>query len=374
MVSGVTATGVYQLELDWKRLKGGPVMGHMSCVGTFREEDGSEAVLCPRTILRRAVERAAAAGLTFLIGFEIEFTMLERTGDPTEKYRMIPHDGQAWSMARSLASWGASGSVNKAFEEMLRNLQSCAKVEQSHAEAGPGQYEIVLAPETPLEACDTLIHARQIIESTAARHGFRATLHPRPFAGGIGNGAHAHMSITSPHGDCSAVYERFYGGILAHFGAVFAFTNSHPASYERMVDGMWAGGRWVTWGVHNKQAPLRKCKNSHWEVKVMDGMANPYLAMAALINAGTAGAEFTWRDCEEDPATLSSAERSALGIKEQMPRNLGEALGALQKDATMVKLMGEQVVERFVAVKKAEIELMGSMSEADQRTWVLDRY
>ncbi|GAW17389.1 hypothetical protein ANO14919_068460 [Xylariales sp. No.14919] len=374
-VPGVTGTGVYVLSPDWETLKAGPAPGHLSCYASMLEEDGSVARLCPRGILRRATAHAAQAGLTFKVGFEMEFTVLERTGDSVQKYRKLSSDGHAWSMARSLASWGTEGSFNTAADEILQALENIGiEVEQFHPEGGPGQYEIVLPPQTPLEACDILLHTRQIVESAAARHGFRVTLHPRPFPPGIGNGSHAHMSITSENGDHPSTYERFYGGILAHFPAIFAFTNSHQTSYERMVDGLWAGGRWVTWGTHNKETPLRKCKDSHWEVKVMDGIANPYLALAALIVAGAEGAALTAGDCTVDPAKLSGEERRALGIETQFPGNLEEALEALARDAKMVELLGRDVVERYITVKKAEIELLDSIPEEARRDWVMERY
>lgn len=377
MVPGVTGTGTYVLRPDWDTLRQGPVEKHVSCYADFHEEDGSAAALCPRGVLRRAVSHAAsAAGLEFLVGFEVEFTLLQRTDDPSNKYRMISHDGHAWSMARSLAVLGASGGASTAADDILDALRKAdIAVEQFHAEGAPGQYEAVLPPLPPLEACDALLHARQVVESVAARHGFRATLHPRPFPSELGTGSHAHISIASEGGDDPRVYERFYGGILAHFRAVFAFTNAHPASYERMVDGLWAGGRWVTWGSDNKETPLRKCRDSHWEVKVVDGMANPHLAVAALVYAGTDGAaEFTWGDCAVDPAKLSSEQRSALGIEKQFPLNLAESLGALQSDEAMAGLFGKEVLERYVAVKTAEMALFYSIPEESRRMWVMERY
>ncbi|KAI0197034.1 hypothetical protein EV127DRAFT_55 [Xylaria flabelliformis] len=376
LVPGVTGTGVYVLHPDWSSAKKGPVDGHLSCQAFFHEEDGSEAVLCPRGILRRAVHHAkAAAGLTFLVGFEVEFTVLERTGDPADKYRKLSNDGHSWSTAGSLASWGAEGSFGTVADEILDALREArVDVEQFHAEGAPGQYELVLAPQTPLQACDGLLHARQVIESAAARRGFRVTLHPRPFSDSLGSGSHAHISIASENGDDPEVYERFYGGILEHFPAIFAFTNGHSASYERMVDGLWAGGRWVTWGSHNKETPLRKCKDSHWEVKVMDGMANPYLAIAALLHAGAEGAAFTWGDCPIDPARLSSEERETLGIKNRFPKDLEEALEALEKDNTMVRLLGGEFVKRYVTVKKGEMALLSSIPEKMRRQWIMERY
>ncbi|GAP83979.1 putative glutamine synthetase [Rosellinia necatrix] len=379
-VPGVIGTGVYALQLDWASLKSGPAPGHLSCYANFLEADGSVAPLCPRGILTRAVDQAAAAGLTFLVGFEVEFVVLERTGHLNDKnlnnkYRTIAHDGHAWSMARALASWGAEGSFTTVVDEIITALKEAGiNVEQFHAESAPGQYEIVLPPRPPLDACDTLLHTRQVIESAAARHGFRVTLHPRPFADKIGSGSHAHVSIASGSGDDPRVYERFYGGILEHFRAIFAITNSHPVSYERMVDGLWAGGRWVTWGTQNKETPLRKCKDSHWEVKVMDGLANPYLSMAALLFAGTAGAELRWGDCLIDPAKLTSQERSTLGIDKMFPGSLDEALEALQSDEVMVKLLGQDFVDRYVTVKKAETGLYESIPEESRRQWVIERY
>ncbi|KAI0447494.1 hypothetical protein F4803DRAFT_498351 [Xylaria telfairii] len=375
MVPGVTGTGMYTLKPDWSSVKKGPADGHLSCQAFFREEDGSASPLCPRGILDRALRHARDTGLTFLVGFEVEFTVLERTGDPDDKFRMLSNDGHSWSAARTLASWGAEGSFNTVINEILDALHEAGiDVEQFHAEAAPGQYEIVLAPQTPLQACDTLLHTRHIIDSAAARHGFRMTLHPRPFSSSLGSGSHAHISITSENGDDPNVYERFYGGILEHFPAIFAFTNSHPASYERMVEGLWAGGRWVTWGTQNKETPLRKCKDSHWEVKVMDGMANPYLAIAALLYAGTEGAAFTWGDCEIDPAKLSTKDRKTLGIETQFPKNLEEALVALEKDDTMVRLLGKECVERHVGLKKAEMAMLNSIPGKTRRQWIIERY
>ncbi|KAI1438342.1 hypothetical protein GGR50DRAFT_641113 [Xylaria sp. CBS 124048] len=383
LVPGVTATGTYTLLPDWSSLKSGPAPGHASCYANFLGEDDSLATLCPRGILSRAVEKAAAADLTFLVGFELEFTVLQRAGavtsedeqwDPAPKYEMLNNDGHAWSMARALASWGADNSFGTVADEIITNLEKCGiNIEQFHAEAAPGQYELVLPPLTPLEACDTLLHTRQIVESAAARRGFRVTLHPRPF-GGIGNGCHAHISITSEKGDHPSVYERFYGGILEHFQAIFAFTNSHLTSYERSVDGLWAGGRWITWGTQNKETPLRKCQDSHWEVKVLDGIANPYLATAALLFAGTHGAKLRWRDCSGDPAILNEQERKALAIEKKFPADLPQALEALKEDHTMVALFGRDVIDRYVSVKHAELDILHNMNKHQIKHWVFERY
>ncbi|KAI5860284.1 glutamine synthetase/guanido kinase [Durotheca rogersii] len=384
MIPQITATGAYTLHIDWLSLKLGPADGHVSCYANFAESDGSESVLCPRTILRKQADGAAVHGLTFLLGFEIEFVVLERNPDPTsvDKYSTLRNDGHAWSMARALADWGREGSFATAADEILDSLDAAGiAVEQFHAESAPGQYEIVLPALPPLEACDTLLHARQILESVAARHGFRITLHPKPFAGACGTASHLHLSVSSssssPSSSSPAVYESFYAGILSHLDAILAFTYSNPTSYERMVDSGWAGGRWVTWGTQNKEAPLRKVEGAHWEFKTIDGLANPYLAAAAILAAGTAGilgsVQLTWGDCADDPALLSDQERAALGITTQLPEDLRAALAALERDAPRLGF-DAAFVRRYVDVKEAELRLLEPMGAEERRRWVLERY
>ncbi|CAJ2502266.1 Uu.00g096600.m01.CDS01 [Anthostomella pinea] len=375
MIPQVNATGMYTMHPDWSTLKLGPVAGHISCYGEFRELDGSEATLCPRTILRKSIEKAAANNLTFLLGFELEFVILERNPDTSspDRYKPLNNEGQAWSMARVLADWGSEGSFTTAIDEVLDRLEKAdISIEQFHPESGTGQYELVLGALPPMEACDTLLHMRQILESVAARHGFRMTLHPKPFAKTVGSASHLHMSISSPGGNEAKVYESFYAGILKHIRAIIAITYSNPTSYERMVDSFWAGGRWVTWGTQNKEAPLRKCEDSHWELKVIDGLANPYFVVAALLAAGTDGVlnktPMMWRDCAHDPAKLNDAERKELGISTMFPADLKEALQALKDDEELGQLLHPDFIQRYVDVKTAELGLFDSMSAEDRRS------
>lgn len=405
MIPEINGTGAQTLLPDWNSLKPGPIDGHLSCQGEFRKLDGSEEILCPRTLLRKTLERARALPqrLEFLIGFEIEFLVVERHPNwiPTmksvgiDKYRPLhSSDGHAWSMANAVADWGREqGSFTTAMDEIIDLLDAAdVEVETFHPESAPGQFELVLAARPPLEACDNLLLARQILSAAAARHGMHVTLHPKPFAAACGSASHMHMSVksttsssTSPGGnsndtDGPDIYEPFYAGILKHFRGLIAFTYASPASYERMVDSFWAGGRWVTWGTQNKEAPLRKCDGAHWELKVLDGLANPYLAVAAVLAAGALGGIAAgeslapWADCAGDPALLSEEERGALGIEKMFPADLGAALDALAEDEALGALLGPEFVERYINVKRAELRFLEPMAPEERRRWIMDRY
>lgn len=186
------------------------------------------------------------------------------------------------------------------------------------------------------------------------------------------------MSISSPGGESKDVYEPFYAGILHHLKAIAAFTYSNPASYERVRDGWWAGGTWITWGTQNREAPLRKIDGSHWELKCVDGLANPYLAMSAILLAGLDGVRsqtpLRWSDCTEEPHTLSDEEREQFGVTEKFPASLTEAFAALRKDTTLRGLLGEELVDRYLAVKEIETEFLGTMNSEARRQWLIERY
>ncbi|KAI0596354.1 hypothetical protein F4775DRAFT_603969 [Biscogniauxia sp. FL1348] len=389
LIAAAGPSGVYALRPDWASLRPGPAPGHASCYGWFTSPSPSspeeQTPLCPRTLLRRVVDDAAALGLTFLLGFEIEFVVLGRSRNGT--YVPLPHsDGHAWSSARALAEWGSSSSNSssssflRAADEALAQLEAAGvEVEQFHAESAPGQFEVVLGPLEPLAACDALLHARQVVEAAAARHGFRVTLHPKPMAGACGTASHAHISVSSSsEEEEKPVYESFYAGILGHLRAVAALAYASPASYERAVDHAWAGGRWAAWGTQNREVPLRKVDGAHWEVKTLDGLANPYFAVAALLAAGTDGVRrrvpLVLGDCTEDPALLSDARRAELNICQMLPANLEEALRALAGDETLVKLLGPEFVRRYIDVKNAELALLNPMSAEQRRQWIMERY
>ena len=373
---GVSASGEWRLHPDFNTLRAGPRNGHIMARGDFREKDGSAVALCPRTTLKRVLDKARAQGLTFVLGFEIELVLMRR-GKET-KFEALNGDGHAWSVGRAMDHEAAI----EVIEEAIAALDEAGVyIDMVHPESADGQYEVILPKAPPLEAVDTLLYARDVISSCATAKGYRMTLHPKPFATAAGTAAHVHMSISSVGGDDPATYEPFYAGILEHFRAVSALVCSSPASYERVQDGCWAGGTWVAWGTQNRETALRAVEGSHWELMTMDGMANPYLALAAVLGAGTlgyaTGSELLsrWRDCgDRAPAGMTAEQRAEVGVAERIPGSLGEALGALRADQELGAMLGTELVDLYVRVKTAEAEMLEGMGDGERRTWVMERY
>jgi len=380
LMPGAVATGEYRLHPDFSSLKKGPIDGHVSMYADFREKSGARVALCPRSLLQRAVEFGAENNLAFLLGFEIEFLLVERLEKAPNtangsRFTTLTTDGHAWSVSR----YFADPKISKLLHDIVAALEEMGIfVEQLHAESATGQFELVLPPYSPIEAVDTLLHTRDVMCALATAAGFRLTLHPKPFAHACGTAAHTHVSISSPGGSRPEIYESFYAGVLKHLRAITAFTYSNPASFERLVDGAWAGGRWVTWGTQNRETALRKVEDSHWELKSMDGLANPYFAMSALLFSGIHGVvareKLVWGDCEIDPANLTENDRKEMGVTQMLPGSVEEALGALREDEELVGHIGAELVERYTALKEFELKFLQKMDEEERRQWLMERY
>jgi len=235
-----------------------------------------------------------------------------------------------------------------------------------------------LPPLPPLESVDTLLHAREIISTVVQTYGLRATLHPKPFSSELGTASHVHISLQTSPGVPEDFYLPFYAGVLKSLPAIIAVSYSNPASYQRIVEGFWAGGSWISWGTQNRETPLRKVDGSHWEIKCFDGLANPYIALAVIIAAGTHGfdvnEEMVWKDCIQDPSTLTEREREELGIKHKLPTTLNQALAELSNSQVMTERLGKDFIERYTAIKVGEMELLAAMDENEQRNWIISRY
>lgn len=123
---------------------------------------------------------------------------------------------------------------------------------------------------------------------------------------------------------------------------------------------------------------MRKIEDSHWEFKCLDGLANPYLALAAVLLAGTNGVihkeTLVWEDCEIDPAKLTENDRKELSVSQMLPASVEEALRALKEDEDMAELLGRELVEKYSAVKEFELKFLGTLTEEERKQWIMDRY
>lgn len=321
---------------------------------------------CPREALRRVCKVLTDEfNLVMNAGFENEFYLLKsifRYG----KEEWLPFD------LTNYCSTSSFDAASPMFHEVVSALQSLnIPVEQLHAEAGKGQYEMALGHTNCTQAADNLIFAREVIRAIARKHNLLATFMPKYNLEDIGSGSHVHISLwendenvfmasggPSQYG-MSKVGEEFLAGVLNHLPSIMAFTAPLPNSYDRLQPNTWSGA-YQCWGKENREAALRTaCPPgissglvSNFELKTFDGCANPHLGLASIVVAGIDGLR---RHLSlPEPIDINP---HLLGTKlNRLPTSLSESVNALRKNDVFRDLIGEKLLTAIIGVREAEID------------------
>ncbi|EED15672.1 FluG family protein [Talaromyces stipitatus ATCC 10500] len=386
LAEGGDPLGIFYLKPDLSTLHPHPEnSGRTYVIADAVQEDGVTAIPeCPRSRLKHLNEfMVQETGCYPVVGFEVEVVFMKRVKDADGQvtaYQLVNKDHSFQSLTTD-------------DEQYLTMMEIIAKtllaaeieIEQFHAEAAPGQWEFVLPPSRPVEAVDTLIRARGIISRVAEMHQLRATLFPRPSESHAGNGAHVHISCNA-NGSSPVpltnmghqTKESFFAGILEHLPAILAFNLPQQESYARVQSGIWSGGEYAAWGWENKEVPLRRIESNHFELKLMDGFANPYLALCAILAAGIDGMKrginLTAGPCPKGANLLSPEEREQLGIRTLLPKSLTESLDSLVSDTTICESVGQAIIQPYVAIKRGEIEQVKTWTGVERRNYLISRY
>ncbi|KAI0782558.1 hypothetical protein C8Q75DRAFT_737524 [Abortiporus biennis] len=392
---GFVPTGEYLVVPDLKsfRVCGSFAPGHAIVLAYLQEkvpkpDVGLEVPLCPRTILKRIVDYAAQeAGISFLIGFETEFILLSKT-----RLQIVEVNHADWGTSAKLPA----GQVETIVLEEIADCLVAAGVELQFtlAESAPGQYEVVTGPLPPLEACDALVFTREVIYNVARKHGLRATLAPRVHPYSTGSSSHTHVSVhplrafpnltsSSLAPSLSPISQSFLQSTLLHLPSICALTLPTSFSYDRMHDGIWSGGTYVGWGVEARENPIRVTGSNyppsdnfkagggqHFEIRCVDGTANPHLAMAGLLAIGSYGVKEGMKleiaGChgeDGDAMTLAQMGREERlerghGIRngdeksERLPLNIEDARERMRNDTMVKELLGVEFVEKYLTVNE----------------------
>lgn len=366
--NGISPVGDERIRVDLSALH---VLGDglAWAPGSFFHQDGVPDPYCSRGALDRVETRLAAAGLEALIGHEMEFVLVGADGSA------LPSG--MW------AQYGLAGVLE--FEGFVRDVTEDAvrcgvAIEQLHPEYGANQFEISLAPRTPVAAADQLVLTRIIVGRAARRHGMRVSLSPVPFAGKVGSGAHQHFSLRGADGPLfsggigayamTSAGESAVAGLLASLHEAQGVLSGSILSGLRIAPGMWSGA-YVCWGTDNREAAVRFVpggpSNPHGanvEVKIVDPSANPYLASAAILGLALNGIErqvALGPETVVDPHTLTDDQRAQAAIR-LLPAGQNDVLDSLASSAILRDVLGDAAVDATVAVRRYEQENFADLS------------
>jgi glutamine synthetase len=330
----------------------------------------------PRAVLQAAVAHAAEQGFGYRVAFEVEFFVFDDAGP-----ELVPVDRGGYFEMQGNRAMALCDAVIEAVGSFG------VDVDTTHHEVGPGQYEIDLAEQDALGAADGLVALKWALRALARRSGLRVSFMPKPIESASGSGLHVAQVLTDGNGDnaffdqgqryaLSPLACQFIAGQLAHARGMCALIAPLVNSYKRLAGGAEAPAR-VTWARVNRGALLRvpeatAGRTTRLELRAPDPSCNPYLALAAMLQAGLDGVhrQLPLSEPLEELDGRGQDEDVAEQIANPLPATLGEALEELEWDPVVREALGQPVVERFLAVKEREwLDYSQHISH-----WELDRY
>jgi glutamine synthetase len=344
--------------------------GVACCLANLEPAARGTPIPDPRGAVRRAVEDLRAIGLDPIVGPELEFFLVRRDRAATHGIRRCVDQP---SMVYTV---GPQADPDGIVREMTDGLaQLGLEVSAFNHEFMSGQYEINLRHTDALRAADRAFRLKSAVKDIAAHHRLVATFMGKPFNDQGGSGTHLHVSLNRDERNAfdapreadgvSAEVRAFTAGVLVHAAGLMAFLNPTINAYRRIQPDSLAPTH-ANWGWDNRttfvRVPLQRGDATRIEIRVGDGAANPYLAIAAVLAAGAHGVREGLTPPPPVDGDAYRADRELIGPA--LPASLDAALEALEGDTVLQRALGAQIVETFLAVKRSELER--------HRAWVSD--
>ncbi|MFU8824530.1 glutamine synthetase family protein [Yoonia sp.] len=341
-------------------------------------EDGTPFAGDPRQALARVVERYKARGLTPVVATEMEFYLVDDSGDGIRQPRS-PRSGKRRPGAEIL-SLRALDAFDMFFNDLYDACDAMnIPAEAAISEVGMGQFEINLehVPDA-LKAADDAWLFKMLVRGLARNHGMAASFMAKPYEEYAGSGLHTHFSVVDADGKNLMANDTFEGTPLLHnaiagclkgipdLALIFA---PHGNSYDRLVPESHAPTG-VCWAYDNRTASVRvpggSFKARRVEHRVAGGDVNPYLFLAAVLGSALIGIE----DNLTPPKPISgNAYDQDLA---QIPDTWAAAIDAFEHSPLARRIFDPTLVENLVMTKRQELHYFAELSEEEQLELYLD--
>ena len=347
-------------------------------IGSFA---GDYAEVCPRTILSRTLDRAAAMGFGVDAAFEYEFFLFDETP------HSIREKGYRDLQPVTPGMFGYSVLRNSVYAEFYHDLLDlmedfdCA-IEGLHTETGPGVIEAAIRYARGLAAADKAAIFKTFTKVFAQRSDMMATFMAKWSNDYPGQSGHLHISLADLATGQNAFYadgapdemsetlQHFIAGQVRYLPEILSMVCSTINSYRRLVPGMWAPTA-SNWGVENRTTAIRvipagpHAQRSEYRIAPADG--NPYLVQAAALASGLRGIE---EGLELPDPVLGNAYEDPKAMTNPLPTSLQSASRALRDSRMARESFGDAFVDHFATTRDWEDrEFSKTVSD-----WDLARY
>lgn len=370
--------GLPDMELRWRAadIRDSWHANTKIVLGDLYDKDGDPLEVCPRGALKRAVELWNAKGLTPKIGIELEAFAFERGEDGT----LVPYDAPGAVVYGTGPTTDPRG-FNDAIWERATALGF--KLDMITAEYDAPQFEYTLTFDDALKAVDDIILFRLLAREVAFEYGITLSFLPKPIEEAGGSGMHINFSFTDASGNNALSMDGKSGpnnmndlargcvaGLVHHHRGLAGLIAPTAISYKRLQPAS-LSGYWRNWGGDHRNVTTRVSAEggvkSRLEHRMADASANPYIAVAAVLQAALLGVENGY----DLPAAETGDGFELTDATEGVAENLTGALADLTADTALGDAVGRMLVDNQLFMREAEVEKTAEMDHAALRDFYI---
>ncbi len=336
--------------------------------------DGKPVKASPRIMLKEQIKKMSQKKLQMKSGVECE-------------YFLISEDGHSLADKRDIQSkpcYDQSALMRR--YDLIKEICDCMlemgwKPYQNDHEDANGQFEMNWDYSDSLITADRHVFFKFMVKSLAEKHGLRATFMPKPFSNLTGNGCHAHVSVwngkinkfldNKDQLGLSKLAYNFLGGIMNNTQALSAFFNPTINSYRRInAPPTKSGATWspssISYTGNNRTHMIRIPDKGRFELRLMDGSANPYLLQAGIIAAGLEGINKKLNPGKPLHCNMYEDYKKYPKLK-KLPNDINQAINMLQNSKALSKAFGSDVIKSYIKLKNLEIKNFKARNDFNKR-------
>ena len=341
--------------------------------------NGKPVEASPRIMLKNQIKKLEKKGLTMKSGVECEYFLISPDGNSIAD----PRDTQSKPCYDQSALMRRYDLIKEICDSMI--TMGWNPYQNDHEDAN-GQFEMNWDYDDCLVTADRHTFFKFMVKNLAEKHGLRATFMPKPFEKLTGNGCHAHISLWNGKinkfldmGDrygLSKLAYNFLGGVMKNAESLSAFFNPTINSYRRInAPPTTSGATWspssISYSGNNRTHMIRIPDPGRFELRLMDGSANPYLLQAGIIAAGLFGMNNKSDPGEPLTCNMYTDSKNYPNLA-KLPNDLEDSLSKLDNNIHLKEAFSEEVINSYIKLKNQEIDEFNKEEVFDKKKDITD--
>ena len=325
--------------------------------------NGKPVEASPRVMLKKQIKELSKKGFVMKSGVECEYFLISQDGTSIADLR----DTQSKPCYDQSALMRRYDLIKEICDSMIE--MEWGPYQNDHEDAN-GQFEMNWDYSDCLITADRHAFFKFMVKTLSEKHGLRATFMPKPFENLTGNGCHAHVSVwkgkknvfldNSDKLGLSKMAYNFLGGVIKNAESLSAFFNPTINSYRRInAPPTKSGASWspssISYTGNNRTHMIRIPDPGRFELRLMDGSANPYLIQAGVLAAGINGLQNKINPGKPLHCNMYTDYKKYPNLP-KLPDNLDQSLEKLKNNKKMNNSFGKDVISSYLKLRNSEIK------------------